>query len=128
MTPVSPSEVNCPNDDAREIGWSSLATHSAVHGSPSPDGADGGSGRATASSARHTASVDPPRPTAGWYRRDRPPALRWPGQSRPSGARDRPASQRGPDPGKLAESDEKSPWFPGKDRISVPDMAIATRR
>src|SRR5713226_5854172 len=91
MTPVSPPEVNWPKDDAREIGWSSLATHSAVQSSPCPEGAAGGSGervstapgtpattgpdRAAAGpgapkSARQTASVASLRPTAGWYRPD----------------------------------------------------------
>src|SRR5437763_7975849 len=133
MTPVSPPEVNCPNDPVMEIGWSRRTTHSAVQGSPWPEGTEGAAARAatgagTSSATSPSASVQPPRPTAGWY----PPAPSVdpavPGQSRPAWASGPHRDERGTEGQGWAESDEKHPWLPGKDRINVPVMAIATRR
>src|SRR5581483_1176649 len=145
ITPVSPPEVNCPKDDTREIGWSSVTTQSAVQTRGRPDGTDGGAAGTTiggragtgtaapaatgrARSARQTTSVDPPRPTAGCYRRGPPAAPGWPGQSRPAGASQAQSRREDSVTPNWLNQTKLTSGFQGNPQLRFRFMAIATRR
>src|SRR5581483_1776282 len=75
-----------------------------------------------------TTSVDPPRPTAGCYRRGPPAAPGWPGQSRPAGASQAQSRREDSVTPNWLNQTKLTSGFQGNPQLRFRFMAIATRR